>query len=64
MAIKEGILCYYASYDDFKQERPINTINTLLVTVKVGRGGKREKTHQFQLVTRQRNYEFQAETKE
>lgn len=64
VAIKEGTLCYYNKYDDFKLDNPVATINTLLVTVKVGQGGNKAKNHQFQLVTQQRNLEFQADSKE
>ena len=64
MAIKDGTLCYYTRYEDFVQDQPIAAINTLLVSVRIGKGGAKAKNHQFQLVTQQRNYEFQAETKE
>lgn len=64
MALKDGTLCYYTRYDDFVQDKPITSINTLLVSVRIGRGGSKAKNHQFQLVTQQRNYEFQAESKE
>eukprot|EP00051_Salpingoeca_urceolata_P023943 m.413051 g.413051 ORF g.413051 m.413051 type:complete len:1593 (-) comp20172_c4_seq19:1349-6127(-) len=64
LAIKDGTLCYYQSFQEFKQGNPAATINTLLVTVKIGKGGKKGKNHQFQLVTQQRNYEFQAESHE
>jgi hypothetical protein len=63
MAVKEGRLCYYSKYDDFKAGNPICTINTQLVTVKVGQGSK-AKSHQFQLVTHQRKFDFQALSKE
>jgi hypothetical protein len=57
VAIKEGSLCYYARYEDFNLDQPLNCIQTLLVTVRIGSGGAKAKNHQFQLVTPRRNYE-------
>jgi hypothetical protein len=46
MAIKDGTLCYYTKYEDFVEDRPITSIDTLLVTVKIGKGGAKSKNHQ------------------
>jgi hypothetical protein len=51
-------------YDEFKAEQPLDTINTVLVTVKVGIGRK-QRNHQFKLVTSQdQSFEFAAASSE
>ena len=60
VAIKDGCLAYYTRYEDFVLDQPLHVIQTLLVSVRIGRGGAKGKNHQFQLVTQHRNYEVRA----
>ncbi|EDQ84340.1 uncharacterized protein MONBRDRAFT_30343 [Monosiga brevicollis MX1] len=62
IALKDGQLCLYETYQDFKDENPVDRINTMLITVKVrSRSGRKARNHQFKLVdSQQRHIEFQA----
>ena len=48
-------------YDDFKTDKPNLSMDTLLVNVRIGRGGAKARLHQFEIVTsQQRNHEFRV----
>eukprot|EP00047_Mylnosiga_fluctuans_P017486 m.61712 g.61712 ORF g.61712 m.61712 type:complete len:1261 (-) comp7102_c0_seq2:2884-6666(-) len=65
MAVKEGRLCMYQKYEDFKADRPQRSLDTLLVNVRIGRDGAKARMNQFEIVTsQQRNHEFRAESQE
>ena len=48
-------------YEDFKADRPLRSLDTLLVNVRIGRDGAKARMNQFEIVTsQQRNHEFRV----
>lgn len=63
VAIKDGSLCFYSSYNDYASAKPETTINLLMASLKLSMGGKKEKNFQFQVLTRDQTYDCQGESK-
>eukprot|EP00036_Acanthoecidae_sp_10tr_P025997 CAMPEP_0206333220 /NCGR_PEP_ID=MMETSP0106_2-20121207/25167_1 /ASSEMBLY_ACC=CAM_ASM_000206 /TAXON_ID=81532 /ORGANISM="Acanthoeca-like sp., Strain 10tr" /LENGTH=1143 /DNA_ID=CAMNT_0053766093 /DNA_START=46 /DNA_END=3478 /DNA_ORIENTATION=+ len=62
LAIKGDTMCLYTSYDDFAKERPLHTINFLFVNLKTPvPGSKKDRNHQFQVLTNGPTFECRAE---